>query len=543
MIRFINKFPVPALIIISLGLYLPFLGATHLFDWDEINFAESAREMMLTGDYFSVQVNFERFWEKPPLFFWLQVISMKLFGINEFGARFPNALFGCFTLILLYSIGRKEEGHRFGLIWAFVYLSGLLPSLYFKTGIIDPVFNFFIFSGFYAAYKTQSPAYKKLKWPLICGIAIGLAVITKGPVGLLLPLLGILVFYIVGKFRPLCTWKQLLTIVLSILVLSSLWFGYDLYKNGPWFLVEFIEYQIELFTSPVAGHEQPFYYHLLVVFIGCLPFSVFALPQFTYKIKRWSLLSWMNVLFWVVMILFSLSSTKIVHYSSMCYLPLSYLAARQVMIWDVKGIKSKLQRLAPIIAFSILALCLVAVPFMFANTHLWKDGVKDPFFSLALETKVDWNWINIYPWLLLPIFGVFWYLKAERKEMLKTLVVVSVGFIAVLNIYLAMVVPKVERYTQGPLIEFYKSKRGEHVYVQPYHYKSYAHLFYSRKPLPSEPYLDHWGVENYPLDRPAYLVAKEGKHARELETREDATYVGTYGGYLVFRRDPSPLVE
>ncbi len=57
-------------------LFIPFLGHVHLFDWDEINFAESAREMMRTGDYFAVQINYQRFWEKPPLFFWMQVLGM-----------------------------------------------------------------------------------------------------------------------------------------------------------------------------------------------------------------------------------------------------------------------------------------------------------------------------------------------------------------------------------------------------------------------------------------------------------------------------------
>ncbi|HKL32668.1 MAG TPA: hypothetical protein VJ919_09045, partial [Tangfeifania sp.] len=61
-------------------LFIPFLGGVHLFDWDEINFAEAAREMIVTGDYLTVQINFQPFWEKPPLFIWMQVLSMKLFG-------------------------------------------------------------------------------------------------------------------------------------------------------------------------------------------------------------------------------------------------------------------------------------------------------------------------------------------------------------------------------------------------------------------------------------------------------------------------------
>ena len=99
-------FKYPQLFLVALGalFFLPFLGSTHLFDWDEINFAESAREMMITGDYFRVHINFEPFWEKPPFFFWLQVVSMKIFGINEFAARLPNALCGIISLLVFYRI-------------------------------------------------------------------------------------------------------------------------------------------------------------------------------------------------------------------------------------------------------------------------------------------------------------------------------------------------------------------------------------------------------------------------------------------------------
>lgn len=78
-------------------LFIPFIGNLHLFDWDEINFAECAREMVLTGDYSKVQLNFTPFWEKPPLFIWMQALCMNAFGINEFAARLPNAICGIIT--------------------------------------------------------------------------------------------------------------------------------------------------------------------------------------------------------------------------------------------------------------------------------------------------------------------------------------------------------------------------------------------------------------------------------------------------------------
>src|SRR6056297_3482725 len=136
------------IIFFAILFLLPMLGSVHLFDWDEINFAESAREMIVTGDYLTVQINYEPFWEKPPLFFWLQSLSMKVFGINEFAARFPNVVCGIVTLIMLYYIGQRIYNHRFGVLWVLSYGAAILPFFYFKSGIIDPWFNLFIFMGF-----------------------------------------------------------------------------------------------------------------------------------------------------------------------------------------------------------------------------------------------------------------------------------------------------------------------------------------------------------------------------------------------------------
>lgn len=137
------------IVLMALLLFVPFLGAVHLFDWDEINFAECAREMIATGNYFSVQINFQPFWEKPPLFIWMQALSMNIFGINEFAARLPNAICGIITLLVLFNISKKLYDVKFGLLWVLVYAGSFLPHFYFKSGIIDPWFNLFIFSGIY----------------------------------------------------------------------------------------------------------------------------------------------------------------------------------------------------------------------------------------------------------------------------------------------------------------------------------------------------------------------------------------------------------
>src|SRR5205823_3464404 len=141
----VRKLPAELIIVIgALLLFVPFLGTTHLFDWDEINFAEASREMLVTKNYAIPQIGFEPFWENPPLFFWLQVLCMKIFGVNEFASRLPNAVCGVLTLLLLYRFGKKLVNEQFGWMWVLIYAGSLLPQLYFKSGIIDPWFNLFI---------------------------------------------------------------------------------------------------------------------------------------------------------------------------------------------------------------------------------------------------------------------------------------------------------------------------------------------------------------------------------------------------------------
>ena len=203
-------------IIVVLGalLFISGIGSVRLFDWDEINFAESAREMLVTGDWFNVQINFHSFWEKPPLFIWMQALSMKVFGVNEFAARFPNAIMGIITLLTLFHCGLKSEDQRFGLLWAGMYAISFLPFVYFKTGIIDPWFNYFIFLGiyFFSRYANEM----KTKYAALSGLFTGLAVLTKGPVGFLIFGLTFLVWLAVRKGRLNFRWKDVLVYVVML---------------------------------------------------------------------------------------------------------------------------------------------------------------------------------------------------------------------------------------------------------------------------------------------------------------------------------------
>src|ERR1700679_1988920 len=114
------------IVLLGAVLFLPFLGKVHLFDWDEINFAECAREMVAAKQYFLVTINYLPFWEKPPLFIWMQALSMKLFGVSDYAARLPNAICGIVTMLVLFRIGTLYKDKRFGLLWVLAYIGSML---------------------------------------------------------------------------------------------------------------------------------------------------------------------------------------------------------------------------------------------------------------------------------------------------------------------------------------------------------------------------------------------------------------------------------
>ena len=249
--------------ILAAIFFIPFIGNAHLFDWDEINFAELSREMVILGDYWNVHINYQPFWEKPPLFFWFQAFAMRVFGMNEFAARLPNAICGIITLVLIYDIGKKVFNNRFAVIWTLAYFGSILPFLYFKSGIIDPFFNLFIFLGLYyfilgywKKSNFQSIELSKNLWQyfFIGGLFIGLGILTKGPVAYLIAFLTLFVYWILQRFRLYISIPQFLWFSISATFVMLIWFGMEIYNNGFWFVEEFIVYQYRLFSTPDAGH-------------------------------------------------------------------------------------------------------------------------------------------------------------------------------------------------------------------------------------------------------------------------------------------------
>lgn len=519
-----KKLPYILIAVVAGLLFLPFLGKVPLFDWDEINFAECAREMLVTKQYALVTINYIPFWEKPPLFIWFQALSMSFLGVTEYAARLPNAICGIATLLLLFYTGSLIKDRKFGYLWVLSYAGSLLPFFYFKSGIIDPWFNFFIFSGVYCFMRVQMDKKKiipcnQTRYFFLSSLCIGLAIMTKGPVALIIFLITMFVYIIFNLKKRIISFLQLILMLIVILLSGSAWFVYEIISGHSELIDQFIWYQIRLFTTEDSGHGGPFYYHFIVLLVGCFPSSILAIREmliFYYKedkIKETS--RWMSALFWVTLLLFSFVKTKILHYSSLCYFPLTFYAALAAyrMIYEYlpwkKWVGWGLYLIGGGVAFALIALPVIAIN----KQGIINSGIlKDRFAIANLDSNVYWSYSYCLIGLILLggiISGVYYF---KRGKSLLAVILIFGSTLITTNLALVLIAPKIEQYTQDAAIEFYKTLDGKDVYISTLGYKSYAQYFYSGM-LPktnSDSRDENWLLRGN-IDKPAYFVCKVDK--------------------------------
>ncbi len=540
------------IIIIGVIFFFPFLGSVHLFDWDEINFAECSREMMVLHDYSRVYIDFKPFWEKPPMFFWMQNSAMVIFSVTEFAARFPNAICGIVTLLVLFITGTKLFDRKFGLFWALAYGGSIFPNLYFKSGIIDPWFNLFIFMSIYYLIcyhwkrnEMDKEELNRKKFTYVCFSAIfmGLAMLTKGPVALIIFGAAGLVYLAYNRFKIYFNWLHVLAFILITALVTLPWYGYETAKNGSWFITEFIRYQYRLFTTHDAGQKGFFGYHFVVILLGCFPASVFAIPAFfkmPYNTRyEKDFKRWMLILFWVVMILFTIVQSRIIHYSSLAWFPVSFLAAYAFYKWDRK--EKTMQPYIPyIIAITggLISVSLMALPFFAMNIRNFIPYVQDKFAQAAMGADVYWSGWECLPGVFMLLVIYYGLRKLKRKKFITSAWVFFTGTAIVIFMASSIVIPKIEKYSQGAAIDFFIERQGEDCYVRTLGFKSYGELFYTQKtkPLNEKSYDINWLLTG-DIDKPVYFVTKINR-VDEYRKYTDLVELYRKNGFVFLKRVP-----
>ena len=337
------------------------LGSLGLIDETEPLFAEASRQMLVTGDWITPFFNGETRFDKPALIYWCQAIAYSIFGVNEWAVRLPSALaaLGLISLALYtiqWYLAREdylEQKVRPTRRWLTAALGAAIMALnpemivWGRAGVSDMLLVGCMDSAllcFFLGYAQASKSEVKARWYLAFYILIAGAILTKGPVGIVLPalIIGIFLLYM-GNAKEVLREMRPLTGLLIILCLSLPWYVLVIWRNGENYINSFFGYHnVERFTSVVNRHSAPWYFYFIIVLLGFAPYSVY-LPLAMARLKFWQRNYWRSqerssqlglfAFFWFITIFgfFTIAVTKLPSY----VLPLMPAAAILVaLLWS-----------------------------------------------------------------------------------------------------------------------------------------------------------------------------------------------------------------
>ncbi len=324
-----------ALFLLLFIFALLFQGSRGLYNRDETRYAEVAREMLLTKDWVIPHRGLRVHLTKPPFTYWALATSMRLFGVNEWGARVPNALAFALTALLCGLIAEALWGRREGLWAALIYATTLTPFVAGNIVTTDTLLVFWETLGVFALVKgLKNRGLQAQKWFVLLWAAWGMAFFTKGPA--LAPVaLAFVLFYFLN--RPLFSVFPLPFLGLVLFLwLGGWWYAYVcIFRPEAFsFLLE------EQILGRVAGHFQnsawyaPSYLYLPLVTLGALIWSTFwaRKPRAALSFFQGLRTDWRRelVIFWflVPLLAFSMARSRLPLYILPCFPPLAVATAR-----------------------------------------------------------------------------------------------------------------------------------------------------------------------------------------------------------------------
>ncbi len=347
--NFVNAHPeITCLTILAVAcFFFLFVGINlyPLMDVDETRYAVMSRDLINSFDLNSLMLNGLPFLEKPPLYFWLVGLSIKLFGgFSAFAVRFPIALLSTFLVFFTYYVGKRIISRKFGTISALILLSSVFFLILSHIAILDMVLTVFMTSAIYSALLTNfcQEKNKKYYWWYFY-VFMGLGFLSKGILALAIPAVIIFIYALLTKtakeiFKPI----NILPGIAIFFAIAIPW-HYMMYQEyGFRFIKEYflIHHFARLMGAEVIGRERPFWYFVPVFLLGFLPWSLnfiafvadackklkdkfknaegkfiqkFA-SLFTAETNEQKLLLFSSIFFVVVFLVFSTSGTKLPTY-------------------------------------------------------------------------------------------------------------------------------------------------------------------------------------------------------------------------------------
>jgi len=334
--------------VIGLAAFLFFfhLGTYGLWEPDEARYSEIAREMLASRNFIVPHLNYVPYIEKPPLLYWLTSLAMSVLGINEFAARFVNAFAAlCGVTATCFFAARTFDCRRAILAGAVLSTSAIYAVMA-QVLTTDMLLTASMTTALYAFYLHWREGGR---WCWLMYIAMGLAVLTKGPVGVAIPILaGTIFLWREGDLRDV--WRRF-HVVPGLIVTAAIaapWFIAITIREPGFFDFYFIGEHFRRFFDKSYSHDQPIYYYVPIIIGGLLPWT-FVIPFIPWRrltpnpARRFCYIGSATIL-----ILFSLSSAKLVPYILPAVPPLAIVIADRLATLTERGGSFDSRRLAAI---------------------------------------------------------------------------------------------------------------------------------------------------------------------------------------------------
>jgi 4-amino-4-deoxy-L-arabinose transferase-like glycosyltransferase len=475
MIRLLQNRPGHYLLLLATAgvLFFPNLGAHSLWEVDEAHNAECAREMMDAGDWIVPTFNFTLRTDKPALLYWLMIQAYSWFGVNEFAARFWSAVAGTGSVLVLYELGRRMFDARTGLLGGIVLACSFMFCVSSHAATPDALLIFFTllaFGVFWHGYATGSRS-----WLLGIGVTTALAVLSKGPVGFVLPVCILGLFLIWERRLRLLLDVRLAGGLLLFALIAAPWYGLVGHETKwEFFRGFFLKHNVERFQTPMEGHGGSFLYHPFVFLLTFAPWSAFVLMTIWFTTGKraradtagaaalsesWRRnvvthsrvhpltpsspyrLLWLWFLLWLVF--FSFAGTKLPNYLLPAFPAFALLTARFLVRWAAEEIVLARWWMAAALV------CLALVGTATAAGLLIVSGCV-PVSGLRIATIPELAPLALIG--LLPIIAAAlawaWLRRDARWRMVTTFATASTLFVA----FLAAVAPPIVSATRTPRI-------------------------------------------------------------------------------------------
>ncbi|MDA1008121.1 MAG: phospholipid carrier-dependent glycosyltransferase [Planctomycetota bacterium] len=392
-----------ALIVIAVWIVADVLtlGVRPLIAPDETRYALIGWEMISSGDWFSLRMDGFRYYEKPPMGYWLTAASFNTFGVNAFALRLPMSLSAlgtaALTALLVY---RWKRNITLACIGALVSLTMLLPIILAGTAVLDGPFSFFL-TGCLVCYLAgmQSTTRSRIGWMLACGVFAGLAFLTKGFLAFAVPALAVIPWLVWTKrWRALFSSPWIPLVAVAITAAPAAWI---LHQHEPRFWHEFFWTEhVRRFLQPDENqHAKPWWLYFAMLPLAIIPWTL-NIPFALRGLSRTALSddTVRFLLSWIVapLLFFSAASGKLPTYILPLFPPIAALLA--VGLFDyfaspagkiTLARKNKTGFFALVAIASIIGAALATGVGGFGASTLWSDG---PFVRTLLFVTMLVAW-------------------------------------------------------------------------------------------------------------------------------------------------------